>query len=322
MIRSIGTVEEGNFDPGLGSSIVLAISLGVFFGIISGYSQFLLEEKFYRKASLKTIFLYRLFYLIAFVITMILTGYFITSTFLGNSNSFVDFAFDAGSGIIYSYIVLFDIFMLLLRQVSLMLGEGNLWRLFTGQFYEPHEEERIFMFIDLQSSTELAEQLGHIKYSRLIQDCFSDLSVTSPNYAQIYQYVGDEAVLSWSLDKGIHNENCLNAFYAFKEQLASRASYYEQEYGHLPFFKAGLNCGIVTVTEVGKYKREIAYHGDTINTAARIQAKCNEYGVELLVSENLFESLSKEKYDFVDKGCVELRGKQNRIELYEVQSKA
>lgn len=126
-----------------------------------------------------------------------------------------------------------------------MLGEGNLARILTGQFYEPHEEERIFMFIDLQSSTELAEQLGHIKYSRLIQDCFNDLSVTSKYYAQIYQYVGDEAVLTWEIDRGIQNDNCLNAFFAFKKQLESRKEHYLKEYNHLPFFKAGLNCGIV-----------------------------------------------------------------------------
>jgi len=37
-----------------------------------------------------------------------------------------------------------------------------------------------------------------------------------------------------------------------------------------------MNAGVVTVAEVGKYKKEIAYHKDTINTAARIQVKCNE----------------------------------------------
>jgi len=29
------------------------------------------------------------------------------------------------------------------------------------------------------------------------------------------------------------------------------------------------------VAEVGEIKTEIAYHGDTINTAARIQEQCN-----------------------------------------------
>jgi len=44
--------------------------------------------------------------------------------------------------------------------------------------------------MDLKSSTYYAEQLGHFKYSRLIQDCFNDLSASVlKNKAQIYQFV-------------------------------------------------------------------------------------------------------------------------------------
>ena len=75
------------------------------------------------------------------------------------------------------------------------------------------------MFIDLQSSTSIAEKLGHIRYSMLIRDCFNDLSVVIENEAEIYQYVGDEAVLTWKLSEGIRNQNCLNAFYNFKKYM-------------------------------------------------------------------------------------------------------
>jgi len=321
LVRSIGTVEQGQFDPGIFNSILISIGLGLTFGIISGYFQYLIEEKFYRKASIKKLVLLKLCYLVAFLLLMITVSYLLATLFFGNESSFIGFASDAGSGIIYAYIIFFDLFMLMMRQISLTLGEGNLWKILTGQFYDPFEEERIFMFIDLQSSTELAEKLGHLKYSQLIQDCFIDLGVTNQFFANVYQYVGDEAVLTWPLENGIKKENCLEAFFAFKEQIESKRKYYEREYQHVPFFKAGINSGIVTVTEVGKYKREIAYHGDTMNTAARIQSKCNEYGVDLLISEKLFKSLDKEKYRFIDKGSVELKGKQSEIELYSVEKR-
>jgi class 3 adenylate cyclase len=32
--------------------------------------------------------------------------------------------------------------------------------------------------------------------------------------------------------------------------------------------------------EVGDIRRDIAYHGDTLNTASRIQGLCNEFGAE------------------------------------------
>ena len=185
-----------------------------------------------------------------------------------------------------------------------------------GRFYTPREEERIFMFLDLQSSTQLAEKLGHIKYSMLIQDCFSDLGVVVEDEAEIYQYVGDEAVLTWTLNDGVKNGNCLNAYFNFMKQLTKKHEYYRQNYDCFPFFKAGLHAGIVTVTEVGKYKKEIAYHGDTINTAARIQGKCNEFGKEILLSENLNSKLECDEYTFEKLGSIALRGKNEDVFIY------
>jgi adenylate cyclase len=52
-----------------------------------------------------------------------------------------------------------------------------------------------------------------------------------------------------------------------------------------------VHLGDVTVSEVGVIKREIAYHSDVLNTAARIQGKCNEFEAGLLVSEELKDNL-------------------------------
>ena len=61
----------------------------------------------------------------------------------------------------------------------------------TRNAYELLEEKRIFMFLDLRSSTFIAEKLGHKLYSEFIQDCFLDLEVVRRHKAEIYQYVGD-----------------------------------------------------------------------------------------------------------------------------------
>jgi adenylate cyclase len=129
----------------------------------------------------------------------------------------ISFAFDDGSEALYFYVLFTDLFLNTLRQLNLMLGQGNLSKLLTGKFYHPREEERIFMFLDLQSSTQLAERLGHIVYSSLIQDCFNDLGVVIEDCAEIYQYVGDEAVLTWSFSTGIQDENFVKAFFHFKD---------------------------------------------------------------------------------------------------------
>lgn len=76
------------------------------------------------------------------------------------------------------------------------------------------------MFLDLISSTKYAEKLGHKRYSMMIQDCYSDLTdAVIECSAQIYQYVGDEVVLTWDKSMGIKNNNCIKAFFEFKQIL-------------------------------------------------------------------------------------------------------
>ena len=187
-----------------------------------------------------------------------------------------------------------------------------------GKYNVPKEEERIFLFLDLRSSTSLAEQLGHVKFSCLLQDCFFDLSdVVITHRVDIYQYVGDEAVLSWHKDVGIQDNRCIKVYYDFLDVLNSKSDYYIETYGVVPFFKAGLHVGKVIVAEVGVVKKEIAYHGDVLNTTARIQGQCNRLEQGLLASEhiiNLLHDKSDFKHEFL--GEHSLRGKQGNINLY------
>jgi adenylate cyclase len=53
-----------------------------------------------------------------------------------------------------------------LSQVNKKFGPGNLLNMFLGRYHHPQIEDRIFLFIDLNDSTTIAEKLGHIKYSR------------------------------------------------------------------------------------------------------------------------------------------------------------
>ena len=62
-----------------------------------------------------------------------------------------------------------------------------------------------------------------------------------------------------------------------------------------------------------KYKKEIAYHGDTINTAARIQSKCNDFDRVLLISRELQKMLENNSFRFEDLGSIPLKGKKNKV---------
>ena len=71
------------------------------------------------------------------------------------------------------------------------------------------------------------------------------------------------------------------------------------------------------MTWVGEVKREIVYHGDVLNTTARIQSLCNELGQELLISQDLLTQLpplSSVQATYLS--TLHLRGRQQSISLY------
>ena len=81
------------------------------------------------------------------------------------------------------------------------------------------------MFLDLKSSTSHAERLGHIKFSRLLQDCFNDLTDTVKKFnMEIHKYIGDEVVLTWKPETGLKNSNCLRAYFDYIETISSGRS--------------------------------------------------------------------------------------------------
>ena len=208
-------------------------------------------------------------------------------------------------------------------EISENLGHGVLMNFFTGKYHTPTEEKRIFMFLDMKSSTTIAERLGHIKYFELLKEYYSDFSeAIIRSSGEVYQYVGDEIVISWKYEDGISNNNCVKCFFAMKESLSKRKAWYTSIFGVSPTFKAGLHFGKVTTGEIGVLKKEIIFTGDVLNTTARIQELCNAYQVELLISDSLVQNLPLEpEFQLRSLGKTELRGKEANFELYTVLKK-
>jgi adenylate cyclase len=213
---------------------------------------------------------------------------------------------------------------LFIIQISQNLGQGVLVNYLLGKYHKPKEDTRIFMFLDLTSSSAFAEKLGHIKYSKLLQDCFFDITTAVNQFqGRIYQYVGDEVVLSWRKEKGIEQNRCIKTFFAFCKTLNVRSEYYQKEYGVIPKFKAGINYGYVTIAEVGEMKKELAYHGDAINTAAHIRSICGKHDKNLLISADLLSILPNidSEFNVESVGICELKGKKNVTAVFSITEK-
>ena len=314
-------VDEPNL--GIGEFILIYLILGVIAGVAFGTMDILLPASFFRRTSFgKAVLLRTLLYFMIFILLAVLgisTFSFFDEKDLSLSDQY-SFLYSKEMLLLLFYCFIIVYLVHFVKEVDTKFGPGNLLKMLIGSFHKPREEDRVFMFLDLKSSTTIAEKLGHLKYSQLIQDCFSDLKAIFKFKAEVYQYVGDEAVLTWTRKNGIAESNCLAAFFHFKKCIKERSTYYEENYGLIPQFKAGLNLGRIVVAEVGEQKREIAYHGDTINTAARIQSECGVQNEEILVSKALYELVSQDnRYEFNSKGEVLLKGKVRKTEIYSVR---
>ena len=206
---------------------------------------------------------------------------------------------------------------MLMVRLNDQYGNGGLAYL-AGRYHKPRQEMRIFMFLDMRSSTTIAEQLGHKRYFKLLNELFTD--ITDPivySRGEIYQYVGDEISVSWPLSKGVARQRCVRCFLDIRKKLKDRAAHYQQRYGIVPTFKAGFHYGKVTTGEVGLVKKERIYSGDVVNTAARIQNSCNAHGVDNLLSEQLLEVLHlPAAYKVREIGSIKLRGRKEPINLW------
>lgn len=208
------------------------------------------------------------------------------------------------------------------RLIVKRFGEGVFWDYITGKYHLPREEERVFMFLDLYASTTIAEKIGHRQYHYFLNELFRDISEPIwHNWGEVYQYVGDEVVITWDLKDGTHEGHCIRCFFEIQNVLRQESAKYEKAYGFAPQFKAGIHAGKVIAGEVGDLKTEIVFHGDTVNTASRIRSECNIYQKDLLVSRELLDLLPndiKNQFESQFIGRIKLKGKEQEIELYSV----
>jgi len=197
-------------------------------------------------------------------------------------------------------------------------GPGIFKKFLLGHYFDHKREERIFMFLDLRSSTTIAEELGEERYFSFLREVFKFATpAILKNEGEIYQYVGDEIVISWQVDQGKRSAHCIQCYFDIQEALRDMECYFEESYGHHPEFKAGIHYGHVMAGEIGIVKREIAFSGDVLNTAARIQAKCNELGVNILTSKAIIDLLEPAgRFKLEEVGAIELRGKKEMVTLY------
>lgn len=214
-----------------------------------------------------------------------------------------------------SWLLIFFMTQLIIEIIE-KYSPGIFLDVFLGKYVHPRIEKRIIMFIDLKDSTPIAEKLGHKDYFRFIRDFIYFISIALIEYnGRIYQYVGDEIVVSWPYN-ATNTKRCMDSLIEARKLLQKNGERFRRKYGITPEFRVGIHAGEVTIGEIGLIKKDLAMSGDTMNTAARIRSACSELKQKFIVSKDFIDAIDLKDWQSESLGLVDLKGKDKGIELF------
>ena len=304
--------QEGSFSP---TYLIYGLLDGVIIGaLIAFYVLFIVRGTFSDLARRTPFVLLLAINTAAYVLVFVFARAW--AIWITGRGPFDIFPYDRGhfqSAAIFALIISLTINFFM--QISQLLGQNTLWNFLLGKYHRPASEFRFVMYLDLAGSTSIAEKLGDKQFLALLNDFFYDMTdAVLETGADIYKYVGDEAILLWTRKRGVKRNDALRFIAAFARTLRDAEQKYALRYGLVPEFRAGLHYGQIVAGEMGNLRQEVAYMGDAMNTGARVLDVAKKLKKTFIVSEDALSQFNVPGLE--DLGEHELRGKEKRIRLY------
>jgi len=222
--------------------------------------------------------------------------------------------------LVFSVVATFAVLFVL--ELYRIVGPRNLRNIVFGRYHRPRVEERFFLFVDIAGSTSLAERLEPSAFHRFLASVFHLASEPIEEFGgEIYQYVGDEMVVTWTVAEAQGDARPIACFFAILAALKEAAWELERDFGVAPGMRAALHAGMVVCGEIGEIKRDIVFHGDVMNTAARLEEATRDFDRRFLASVDALNRLrATERYAFDPLGPQTLRGRAAPVEVYAVSA--
>ena len=167
-----------------------------------------------------------------------------------------------------------------------------------GRHHRPRSEDRFFLFVDVEGSTSLAERIGPTAVHRFLDSVFRLASDPIGDHGgEIYQYVGDEMVVTWTAAEARGDARPIACFFAIVAALEDVAPTFEREFGVAPRLRAALHAGPVISGEVGESDLDRRF---------------------LVSSDALSRLAATERYALEPLGPQALRGRAAPVDVYAV----
>ena len=181
---------------------------------------------------------------------------------------------------------------------------------------EPIQTTATVLYSDLEAFTSIVEDMPPEKVVRMLNEYFPAVIEPIKRHGGVVnQFQGDAMLVTFNVpvEDPAHADQAVTAAQEILEVVTDR------KFAGIPLrTRIGINTGTVIAGNVGSGDRiNYTVHGDAVNLAARLEQLNKDYGTLVLVSGNTV-SLLNDSYQLESIGEVDIRGKQKKIELFQL----
>ena len=175
------------------------------------------------------------------------------------------------------------------------------------------------LFADIRDFTSIAETRTPQDLKDLINTYFTRMTICiQDKRGTVDKYIGDAIMAFWGapVRDADHARRALECGLAMQKALRELDPLFAEKRWPILRIGVGLNCGTMSVGDMGShFRRSYTVMGDAVNLASRLEDLTKEYGVGVLVSENIVRAVEGFVYREVDK--VRVKGKQEGVAIFE-----
>ena len=179
--------------------------------------------------------------------------------------------------------------------------------------------EMTVLFSDVRNFTTISEGLAPTELTAMMNAYLTHMTVSiQEDRGTIDKYIGDAIMAFWGapLRDEKHAEHALKSALAMQMKVKEIGPDFVKRGWPVLEIGVGLNCGMMNVGDMGStFRRAYTVLGDAVNLAARLEGLTKEYGVGILVSENIVNAVPAVVYRELDR--VRVKGKLEPISIYE-----
>ena len=175
------------------------------------------------------------------------------------------------------------------------------------------------LFSDVRDFTSISEGLSPEGLKDLMNAYLTAMTeVIQEKRGTIDKYIGDLVMAFWGapLNDPEHSVHGVEAALAMQRRIRELDKDFVKRGWPLLHAGVGLNCGEMNVGDMGsKFRRAYTVMGDAVNIASRLEGLTKEYGVGILVSENVVNAAEGFVYREID--LVAVKGRTQGILIFE-----